>query len=159
MATILEVNLQNRQELKILPKGEYELTVAGVKAHGTEEGEDDSPRLNVRCESVDEPLADDIYYTVWLPSADDSDKQTVRKVNDIAAFMALLGLDNDVSQIDIDEWIGCNFRAILGVDTWQGKKKNIIKELVGKSSSASALSSADPDDDISPVEVVDAEEV
>lgn len=144
MASILDYNLDNRKEVKVLPKGEYELTIEGTKTYGLEPDDDSAPRLSVRCACTSEPLSDDIFHTIWLPNPEkDSEKQINKKLNTLAAFIELLGLEAS-GKPNLDDWVGCTFRAILGVDTYKGEKRNEILDIVGTGSST-ALDSSDPE--------------
>jgi len=128
MSSILKLNLKDRQEIKALPKDEYELQITRAEAVDLDQG--NKARIQLICEVVGEPAADSIYYTLWYPNEDDSDKQRDRKINYIANFMESLGLDSDVSEIDLDDWIGSKFDAILDIEEYEGTERNRIKKVV-----------------------------
>lgn len=127
MSSVLSLNLKDRQEIKALPKDEYELQVMNAEALDLDQGK--KARINVRCEVVGEPTADDVYHTLFYPNEEDSEKQRNRKLNSIADFMEALGLDPDVSEIDLEDWTGQKFTAILDVEEYDGQERNRIKKV------------------------------
>ena len=129
MASILDINLAERKELKTLPPGEYELQVVGADV---QDPKTDKARLSVRCEAIGEPEVYDLYYTLWLPNSKDTEKQVNMKLNRLAKFVETLGLNPDVSQIDLEEWIGATFYAVVTEDTLDdGTPVNRVKRVTG----------------------------
>jgi hypothetical protein len=123
MPSVLDLNLAKRQEVPKLEKGEHELRIVGADAVLNKDRDEtvNDPtykgrRIQLRCESADNPMADDVYHTLWLPHEEDTDKSRNKKLNVIADFMDKIGLDPDVSSLDLTEWIGCSFTAMVEVD-------------------------------------------
>ncbi len=130
--SVLGLNLSARQEIVVLEKDEYELQILRVMPQDIgPEGEAKKARLQIICEAVGEPTADDIFHTVWWPNEEDTAKQRNRKMQDIADFMIHLGLDTDVTEINLEEWVGLKFTAILDVKEYEGRKSNVIKKITG----------------------------
>lgn len=120
--SVLNLNLQARQDVPKLERGEYELRIVSVDTILAEDKTKDDPdfkarRINVRCESVENAMADDVYHSLWLPRASDTEKSKNKKMNVIANFIEAIDLDSDVSEIDTTEWIGCTFIGQVEVDT------------------------------------------
>jgi len=127
MSQVLTVNLADRQEIKAVDKNEYELQIQHAEAVDLDQGK--KARISLRCEVLNEPTADDVYYTIFYPNSEDTEKQRNRKLNDISDFLGKIGLDPDASQIDLDDWIGKKFTAILDKETYQGRERNVIKQI------------------------------
>lgn len=127
MGSILDINLAEREEMTTLPSGEYEFQVAHVEPldTGTKKA-----RISLRCEPIGEGAVYDIYHVIWLPNPEDTDKQKNIKLNTIASFMERIGLSPDVSKIDLEEWVGCTFFALVDEEELDdGRIVNRIKRV------------------------------
>ena len=132
--SVLSLNMAAREEIKILPHDEYELQISKVMPMDCEaDGEGKigkKSRLSVICEVIGEPTADDIFHTIFYPNSEDSPKQRNKKMDQIARFMTAIGLDPDVAELNLSDWVGCKFMAILDEDEYEGTPKNVIKKVV-----------------------------
>jgi len=135
--SVLSLNLRDREEITVLPDNEYELQI--LRASAIDVTPDPATgkvgkkaRIQVIVEAIGEPTSDDIFYTIFYPNDEDTPKQRNKKIDAIARFMEKIGLDPDVTELSLNDWIGCKFTAILGEDEYEGQAKNVIKKIVAK---------------------------
>lgn len=128
-ASILDLNLKDREAIEPVSEGEYELEIraASVQDLGTKKA-----RISIACEvqGDDAVSADDVWHTLWYPNDEDTAKQGNRKKNAIADFIQAIGLEAEVARIDLSEWIGLKFWAVLKMDVYEGTEKNIIGSII-----------------------------
>ncbi|KKM73689.1 hypothetical protein LCGC14_1407820 [marine sediment metagenome] len=53
-------------------------------------------------------------------------------MDQIARFMTRIGLDPDVTTLDLGEWIGCKVTAILDEKEYEGKQSNVVSKFTSK---------------------------
>lgn len=126
----LDYALDQVPDLEILEAGEHELKITKADVHVSQNSGKKSLKLMI--ESVDNPNAKDFYHYVGLPSAEDTDKQRIAKLNRLKDVVQAAGLD--ISQpLNPQELVGSTFWGMVTVETSpeygeQNSLKSIIKD-------------------------------
>lgn len=114
-------------ELAPVADGEYDLRI--MRAKETESKRTGRKGIMLIIDIIGEDNADDIIHTLWLPmEADDDDKRKIM-LRMIKEFVLALGLPEDGS-VELDDFIGVDFTAILELEDSEYGRRNNIKRIV-----------------------------
>jgi len=135
MPSILDLNLSKRAEITTLTTGEYTFRILSadfILAKDDKDANDSDykgRRISLRCESIDNPMSDDVYHQIFIPHTGDSEKSAAKKLNNIADFMEKIDLDPDAGEIDLTEWVGLEFSANTKMDSYGGQERAVINQV------------------------------
>lgn len=121
--------------LKAVAAGEYRLTILGAERKsgvGAKSGKAyDS--INVAFAMDDNPDAQNVYKTFFLPSEDSTPKQRAQSLRQLRFFIQAFNLPNEISLNDLDSWSGKSGFAILKLtsDEEYGDKNEVSKFVAG----------------------------
>ena len=118
----LDLNLADTPEIGPVEAGEYQLLLVSAKiVEGTTNGRDWVRIASVHS-IVEEDTAETLFYTLWLPSSEDTTNQQYQSKNKMLAH----GLDID--EVNPEDWGGQGLKAyaILGDDEYEGVARNKI---------------------------------
>lgn len=90
------------------------------------------PRLEIVLEDASNPLVDDIYHYVNMPSAEQraqDEKKYIKAVKYFKEFLECFGI-NASKGFETEEIIGAEGWCIVGAEEYEGRKSNKIKAYV-----------------------------
>lgn len=94
-----------------LPEDSYNCTI--VKMEYTDTGKNQSPRISVLLEAMDQPHAKLVYHTLWLPQPDDDEKRSNQALFRIREFCEVFGIPFDENGFDTDNVAGLTAPVFL----------------------------------------------
>lgn len=112
--SILDLNLENTPELRTVEADEYK-----VRCHDCEvsmKEETGNKYILMRLDIPKIPESKDIVHVLMLPSSDDSEKQQIRRKNNIKEAAEAFGIDYS-GGLDTDNFIGESAWALLSEET------------------------------------------
>jgi hypothetical protein len=130
--SILDINLNDAEELKILPDNEEALL--RVSRADVTPNKSDATRSNLALtfDSPDDPMVDDI--RVWLPIPNaagklEDPKRYTKQLNRIKGFFDALGVDGD--NLDTDDLLGKECWALIAEEEGlDGQPQNGIRRFI-----------------------------
>lgn len=129
--SFLDLNLDDVQEFKTVPEGEYKLRIlkSEVKTSQNTGGQ----YLSVLLDIPEEPLSKNISHIMMFPTASDDVKQTNNRKLAIVNFLKAFGFDPS-NQIDLDSMEGALGWAIVAEkdDPEYGLQNRIKKFVIPK---------------------------
>jgi len=120
------------QDAVILEEGEHELKLVSIKFRAKEEDEDNpNPRYNVGFEPVQNPDAELVWYTLWLPHSTQDGRKRRRANRDLKNFAEALGLGWPINlPLEEEDLKELTVYASVGTETYEGEVRNNIKAWV-----------------------------
>lgn len=112
--SILNVDIENVEEPKPVPDGEYEMQVIGTPELRTSKA--GNPYLNVRLAIVGEVGAQDVYDTITLPTEDQDPVDNERRKLRLKRFCDAFGISYDGGNINLEEADGLRASALLTIE-------------------------------------------
>ena len=129
MSSVLGLNVKEREEVQLLEKGEHEFEVQNAEARDLDKGK--SGRISVICAPKGVKGADPIFHPLWYPSEEDTARQRNNKRQAIEDFIKALGLKVKPNEVDLDEWKGCSFTALVDIESDEEYgDRNVISEVI-----------------------------
>lgn len=130
--SILDINLNDAEELKILPDNEE--AFLRVSRADVTPNKSDATRSNLALtfDSPDDPMVDDI--RVWLPIPNaagklEDPKRYTKQLNRIKGFFDALGVDGD--NLDTDDLLGKECWALIAEEEGlDGQPQNGIRRFI-----------------------------
>lgn len=113
MLNLARFNVAAVPDPEVVDPGEYKVRIAstimktdeGGEWHNCEEGEE--PRnITLVLELVDKPAAPPIFYTLWIPTGDETETQLTKTLQALKAFGKAFDIDLDRDGIDVEIWKG-----------------------------------------------------
>jgi len=89
----LNEGVTNAQEFNTLDAGQHQLQIANAKVKKSKKGH---PYISVCLESIADPMTNEVWHTLFLPSADSTEKQIARTYAAIKAFDLAFDIDPSV---------------------------------------------------------------
>ena len=88
-------------------------------------------RLGIQliCDIVDVDDADTLFHNMWLPMEGDDEGKVNTMNRMLKEFIVAVGLDP--AACETEDFNGIEFNALLDVEEYEGRKKNVIKRVVG----------------------------
>jgi len=131
MPDVVDLNLDAAPDLGPVNDGEYELSIARIAKHDTEKW----AGLLVTLEIPSEPTGDDIMHPLGLPTANQTEKQQIRTLNQIKQFCAAFSITHNAFQKayaadDFDALLGKTGWAVLKGDEYDGRPVNRVSRFV-----------------------------
>jgi hypothetical protein len=122
MSFIEMPGLEDAQELKHAPEGEYDLVIENVSMREKE------GKANILCilkiEGAGEDYAN-VMHNISLPSADDDQEKRKTKMLFARRFFEQFGVPYE-GGVELEAFVGCRGRAKLVVDEYQGNVRNAL---------------------------------
>lgn len=114
MASFIDdLNLDEAQEYKSAPEGEYQLRIMSAERKQKDKG----PFIMLKLQIMgDDPFLKDITHIMMLPQNDDEVKTKNNRKLSLKRFMEAFDLDVK-SRIDLDTWVGQTGWAFLVEET------------------------------------------
>ena len=129
---IEDLGLDEDLSIDIHPDG-TETTLRIIDIEANYEGQSGKKSIHVRFDDPNNPdTIDDIDIYIGKPGEDDSAKTSKRKRSRIKEFYLAFGFELS-GQIEASSCIGLTGDAILGVEEYEGRRKNTIKSFVAGS--------------------------
>lgn len=139
----LDGNLADAKKPPEVPAGKYIGEVQGVEAKASDKG---NKYWAVKFVISPDQLPADLqefyedgavlYWNRQMIPKDSSDKRTIFNLKQ---FYTNLGLDNAITTIDPNDWMGCNSQLQLRSSTWQGETRAEIAGLSPAEKAAPAV--------------------
>lgn len=121
----LPMNIDDVQEDKPVPEGEYTLVITDVKEKNNEDGS--LKNLLVICEIQGHDGAANVLHNISMPQpADDAEKVT-NKMKFIKRFISLFNIKTDGGKLNLQNFPGAKAKAMLTLEEYQGNVSNKIK--------------------------------
>lgn len=125
--SFLDLDLENVPTLITLPEGEYKVRIASCEVKTSQSNKQ---YINVRFDVPSEPMSEDIYHLLMLPSNEATEKQNIRRRADIRDFCLAFGVEP--SRPAMNDFIGQEGWVLLAEeDDPQYGKRNVVKKVVG----------------------------
>ncbi len=121
-------NLSDIPDISPVEPGEYDLYIRQAKDTKSNDGSREGLMLVIDIQGVEN--AETIFDTIWFPNASDDEDKAAMMWRMIKERIIALGLD-PAEENENSDFVGISFTAKLGVDTYQGKTKNIIERITG----------------------------
>ncbi len=126
---IEDLGLDEDLSIEIHPDGS-EVTLRIIRMDGSYEGQTGKKSIHVTFDDVNNPdTIDDIDIYIGKPGENDTVKGAKRKKKRILEFYEAFGIETS-GQINVQGCIGLIGDAILGVDEFEGRRKNTIRSFV-----------------------------
>jgi len=100
--SLMAVNVEGAQELGTLKDGKYEMEIQSAEWKTSERT--GNTYLNVRLESTENPVTEDVYTILMHPDSADTEKKKIRYVSKYKDFCE--AFDFDPETIDTDDMAG-----------------------------------------------------
>jgi len=117
-------------ELKLLDDGrEIKLRIKKAES-GT--SKNNVPRLEIVVEDPSDPLVDDMYLYINMPSPtlrEEDEKKYVKTVKYLKDFLECFGI-NSAQGFDTEDLVGAEGWCIVGVEEYEGRRSNRVKSYV-----------------------------
>ena len=127
---IEDLGLDEDLSIEIHPEG-AEVTLRIIDMEANYEGQTGKKSIHVRFDDPNAPdTIDDIDIYIGKPSDDDTVKSAKGKKRRIKEFFLAFGIDTS-GTVDVPACIGLTGDAILGVEEFEGRRKNTIKSFIG----------------------------
>lgn len=105
--SLLDLNLDEVPELAMIPVGDHKIRCASADVRRKKDGT--GTYINLRCESSADPMTDDIYVRVGLPSDQDDQKTVIRKKQRLVEMLQAFGITPGSS---------LNVESLVGQEAW-----------------------------------------
>jgi hypothetical protein len=129
MSFIEMPGLEDAQELKHAPEGEYDLVIENVSMREKEGTAYGLIKANILCilkiEGAGEDYAN-VMHNISLPSADDDQEKRKTKMLFARRFFEQFGVPYE-GGVELEAFVGCRGRAKLVVDEYQGNVRNALQ--------------------------------
>jgi hypothetical protein len=120
-------NLSDIPDLKVVEPGEADLNIK--KAKDTESKKTGRTGIMLICEFIEEDAAEALIHTLWLPMKGDDETKANTMLRMLKEFAVGIGLDAD-DDLETADFEGVDFTALVDIETYEGKDKNVIKRIV-----------------------------
>jgi hypothetical protein len=101
---VLDLNLDKAPDIKAVEPGEYRVRIESVEIKTSQKGNE---YISVRMTLPDEKTADDVYHMLMLPSAEDDEKTSNKRLSRLKKFC---------------EWLDVPLKGKLNTEDWQGRE-------------------------------------
>ena len=125
--TTLDLDVNDAEELVILPDAEYELEILLGEVKTSLAG---NQYVNIRFSVPEEMAADDIYHMMMLPKNEDTPKEANKSKLKIRHFCQAFDIDYTEGRIDFEAAVGSRATAILGSKTDDYGTKNLVRKFI-----------------------------
>ncbi len=105
---ILNVDVNEATDPTLLPDAEYELSIISAEVKTSQKGNE---YLNLRMNAPAEPMAEDVYHILMLPTGDQDPKQANRYRLAFRDFYSAAG-------IPTEQTLGLDIQVLVGLQTW-----------------------------------------
>lgn len=129
---ILDIDVTDIEPLQLIPD-DSEVKLRIISAKSQEAKKTDTVFLNIRLESTQHELADDIYARLFLPTNKPEDKKKdIKKKEKLLAFYKAFGIDYSQGKVDLSRCEGKEGWAIIGVEEndQTHEEQNYVKRFV-----------------------------
>lgn len=128
MSDVLDFNLDNIQDITLLPESEQRVTIKKAEIKESQQG---NTYINLRLGVEDQPLASEIYHIVMVPTTkvqeEDPRKAALYK-QQYVNFLKAFRLEHP---LNLDACVGATSWALVGVGKDQNDiDKNVIRRFV-----------------------------
>ncbi len=121
-------SLSDIPDLGPVEAGEYDLYVR--KAKDTESNDGSRKGMMLVCDITDAENSEPLFHSIWLPNASDDEDKSATMWRMIKEQISAMGLDPS-DENENSDFEGLQFSALLAVETYQGKVKNVIVRITG----------------------------
>ena len=120
-------NLSDIPELTLAEDGEYDLHVTTAKEKASPKTGRNS--IMLVCDFVGEDDIQNLIHSIWLPMESDDKTKAETMWRMIKEFLTAVGLPSD-GDLDIEDFKGLDFTAIIEIESSDFGDRNIIKRIV-----------------------------
>lgn len=130
--SFIDIDTSNVPEAKVLPEGEARIRIKSCEQKMSSK---DNPMVVCQYTIPAEPLVDDLYFYVNIPTPSMEEKAQIRAARGLANWKEAHGLDQK-GKIDLIGLgnSGIEVYAHLGIEEYQGEKRNKIQKFIRKAS-------------------------
>ena len=119
-------NLADVPDPILVDEGEYELQIKAADPQVSENTGRHAIRL--RLENLDEPDAEAIFHSIWLPKDEDDDSKRKKMLQGMKRQVEALGLD--LANYTLEDFVGITVRAHVIQTEFDGQYRNEIKKFL-----------------------------
>lgn len=136
--SFIDIDTSNVPEPKVLPEGEARIRLKSCEqklSRVKEDGSGGNPMVVCQYVIPSEPQVEDLYFYVNIPTPSMEEKAQIRAARGLANWKEAHGLDQK-GKIDLIGLgnSGIEVYAHLGIEEYQGEKRNRIQKFIRKAS-------------------------
>jgi hypothetical protein len=126
--SFINEDTSNVPELAAVPEGEYEVRLVNADVKNSKKG---LPMVEAKLDIPSEPTSDDIYHYIMLPTQGDTEKQKIRKQQNLKEFKAAFGMPQS-GPVNLEDYAGTKGWALLSEEEndQTNKMQNRVKRFI-----------------------------
>ena len=121
-------SLSDIPDLGPVAPGEYDLFIRKAKDTKSNDGSREGMMMIIDIQDVED--AETMFDTIWFPNNNDDEDKAATMWRMIKERIVALGLDPD-DEHDASDFANISFTALLDVENYKGKTKNVIVSITG----------------------------